>query len=191
MLKTVRLHLTFVLLLLVILLMQGCAYLRDRGNDAMDMVDIGITVNDRWKPQFGLYLDFFSLLPLGYSRVEAKSIGIGNSQIGLLDFEHASWGALAWGSEKKGSGTFNPLDPHQARSDQTGETARPRYNAGIARLRAEDNPPPTLQFFECDRILHLGWIGFHATVRPLDIFDFILGWTTIDILGDDDLDMSE
>ena len=165
--------------------LSGCAYMVDRGHDAQDILDIGIVVSDDLRPEFGLYLDFFSVLPIGYADVEGKSFGMGNRQMGMLDFEHRSWGTIVWGSEQKGSGEFDPGDPHQARPDQADETERPRFNAGLPRVMAEDEDPPALQYLECDRVLYLGWIGIHATIRPFDIFDFLLGWTTLDMMGDD------
>jgi hypothetical protein len=177
-----------VLIGFILLINSGCApgYMQDRGNDALDIVDLGVIVNKDSKPQLGLYFDFFSITPIGYANVEGTSFGIGNRQVGKMDFINDSWGVIAWGSERKGRGTFNPRDPHQARPDQAGLEEWPRFNAGIPRLIAEDNSPPVLQYFECDRVIHLGWIGMYMTVRPLDIFDFLLGWTTIDIMGDDE-----
>jgi hypothetical protein len=29
------------------------------------------------------------------------------------------------------------------------------------------------------------WLGLHLGFNPLELIDFILGWTTIDIFGDD------
>ena len=173
---------------LTAILSSGCAYLQDRGNDAMDIVDIGIAVNKKVKPNFALYLDFFNITPLGYANVDdAVSLGIGNRQIGALDFTHQSWGVLAVGAENKGSGEFNPADPRQARLDQQDLTERPTYDVGFVGSFSGEQPPPDMQFIECDRILYLGWIGIHATMRPIDLIDFVIGWTTIDILGDDDL----
>jgi hypothetical protein len=157
----------------------------DRGRDALDMVDLGITINTHARPDFAVYGDIFSLIQLGYAHVDGKAIGIGNRQIGVLDHEFKNWGALVWGSEQKGSGAFDPTDPHQARPDQHELTERPRFDVGLLRLGESDNPPPAVQFLEVDRGFHLGWIGIFATVRPLDIIDFVLGWTTIDIIGDD------
>ena len=44
-------------------LSQGCgsAYMRNRLNDALDIVDIGITVTPRQEPDFALFFDFFTL----------------------------------------------------------------------------------------------------------------------------------
>jgi len=171
-----------------LLLNSGCApgYMQDRGNDALDVLELGLTVNKDSKPQLGFYFDFFSLFPLGYAKVEGTAFGLGNRQAGKLDYLNNSWGVVVWGSEEKGIGIFDPRNPHQARPDQADLEEWPQYNVGLPRLIIEDNPPPDLHFFECNRGIHLGWIGFYMNVRPLDIIDFILGWTTIDMLGDDE-----
>jgi hypothetical protein len=172
-------------LALATMLTSGCAYLGNRTHDALDMVDLGITINPEPGPEFSLYADFFSVLPIGYANVDGFAIGIGNRQIGIMRHEYKNWGLLVAGSEKKGSGKFNPADPHQARPDQRDLTERPRFANGLLRLPFTAEPPPGLQFLEADRGYHLGWIGVFAAVRPVDIIDFVLGFATIDILGDD------
>ncbi len=171
-------------------LFSGCAYLKNRGNDALDIMDLGISVNDRIEPQFGLYIDFFNILPLGYSNVEGKCIGLGNRQAGWLYYADKSWGVIFWGKEKKALGELNPLDPHRTREDQRDTKEWPSYNVGLVRMFSEDDSPPTLQFIECQRVLHLGWIGIFFHLRPVDLADFIVGWTTLDIAGDDHIKQS-
>ena len=176
---------------LALLLNSGCAstYMRDRGNDALDIMDIGVVINKDSKPQLGLYIDFFSLTPLGYANVEGTAYGIGQRELGKMDFANQNWGTLLWGSERKVLGQFNPHDPHQARPDQRQLTEPARYDTGIISIAKGDDPPPGLHFVECNRVLYLGWLGLYMTMRPLDIIDFVLGWTTLDILGDDQAHM--
>jgi hypothetical protein len=181
----IKFALFHLLFMVCLCLSSGCAYLKNRGNDALDIMDLGFTVNDRIEPQIGLYIDFFNILPLGYSNVEGKIIGFGNRQAGWLDHADNSWGVIFWGREMKALGEFNPKDPHRTRKDQRDLTQWPYYNVGLARMISEDDIPPTPQFIECQRVFHFGWIGFIAHLRPVDLADFILGWTTLDIVGDD------
>lgn len=178
-------------LFVVASIQSGCAYMGDRGHDLLDITDFGITVTDKAQPDFGLYLDFFNITPIGYSAIDGKVLGWGNRQIGWLDYHDHNWGALAWGSEQKGTGEFDPRDPHQTRLDQVDAKEPPRYDAGIARLIAEDNPPPPLQYIQCERGLHLGWIGVHLTFRPFETIDFLLGWTTLDMMRDDEKNLEK
>jgi hypothetical protein len=160
--------------------------MRNRINDLADIVDVGITVTPQAEPQFGLFFDFYNFLPFGYVDVNGKILGLGNRQLGWSDFEMKAWGLLAWGRKKYGTGKFNPADPHQARSNQRGLTERQTYDVGFVGSFAGKNPPPELWFMDCGpRILHLGWIGLYETSRYPDLLDFILGWTTLDILRDD------
>jgi len=54
-----------------------------------------------------------------------------------------------------------------------------------------ENTPPPLQFVQCNRIIHLGYVAVVFNLRPADMLDFILGWSTLDIIGDDDLKDSD
>jgi len=177
-------------LIAAVMLLQSCTYLKNRGNDALDIVDIGITVTPSVKPDFALYFDFFNMTPIGYSTVDGKLLGIGYRQAGALDYQAHNWGVLAYGSEKQGAGVFNPNDPRQARAGAEPAKPWPAYDAGFVRVFAEDNPPPKFHYMECTRQIHLGWIGFLMDFRPVDLLDFIVGWTTIDFLHDDHIPVS-
>jgi len=172
--------------LIICTILSGCAspYMKNRGNDLADIVDVGITANGG-KPQFGLFLDFFNITPLGWSGVETTKIGLQHRHFGVMPYENKSWGLLLWGEELRGAEEFNPLDPHQARRDQSDLTERPAFDAGIVSLIEGDETPPVVQFLECERGFHLGWIGLQVTCRPVDLLDFIIGLATLDILGDD------
>ena len=182
---------SFVMVITTSFFLNGCnTYLRNRGNDTLDMVQIGFTFNDSIKPQFGLYMNHFASLPLGYSKVQSKFLGIVDRHIGWMDYENESWGALVWGDEKKGGGEFNPFDPHVARPDQINNLERSSYTVGLLRYMKNQAPekPPVRQYISCNRILHLGWIGIIFNSSPVDIFDFFLGWLNIDIMKDDIVD---
>jgi len=168
-------------------LQSGCTYLTKRGNDAADIVNLGITVTPRLKPEFAFYFDFFSLTPIGYANLDNKMFGIFNRNYGLMDYEEESYGAVVYGREMKVAGEFNPKDPHQAHTDQTDVKERPKFDIGLGGITSGENPPPPLHYLECDRAVHLGWIGIRNTMRPFDLVDFVLGWTGLDIMGDDNI----
>lgn len=181
-----------VVLLAALVMPAGCTYLANRGRDAIDIVDIGLTVSK--KPGFALYVDFFNITPVAVSHVDGTYLGIGNRQFGALDHKDRAWGALLWGSEQVNTGEFDPDNPHLIspgkvrQMREAGEPLpeqAPRYNVGLVRMVAQDNSPPGPTFLSCRRTIHLGWIGIHNIMRPIDLLDFILGWTTIDIVGDD------
>jgi len=189
--KTIR---SVILMALAAGLCSGCAYMRDRGHDAVDVFEIGLTFSR--KPQFALLpVDYFNLIGLGYSGVEGTYVGVGNRRVGIMPIkDDHSYGLLFWGKDALKIGKFNPKDPHEVwvkemeRLSAEGKplpTARPDYNKGLIRLPLEGNAPPPLTFMQCRRNIHLGWIGLHGTFRPLDLFDFLLGWAKIDLIGDD------
>lgn len=175
---------------LVLLLMSGCAYMKNRGNDAMDMAGFGVTVNKNLKPQFRLYANLF-VVPLGYGNVDdATLIGWGNRNIGIHDFEAHEWGALLTGEEVYGVGPFNPADfrqvsPVYKKNSPDAPDERPEYKVGMLPLILDKEPRNWAKYVECNKGFHLGWIGLYFPCRPLDMVDFLVGWTTIDILNDD------
>jgi len=176
----------------VLALSTGCGYLENRGNDALDMIELGLTLSKR--PYFALHQDYFNLLPHGYSRVRGAYVGLGARQFGVLDFDDETWGALVWGSKHLQIGELNPRDPHQVwlsdmRKLKAAGKPLPvrtqRYNDGVVRMVREGHPPPWPTFVSCRRNLHLGWVGLFASMHPVEIIDFIVGWTSLDIVGDD------
>ena len=166
------------LLFLLLIGSSGCAYMQHRGEDALDILDVGITISNHARPDFALFVNFWNILPLGYAHVDGKLIGIGNGQAGVLDFAHRdSWGVLLWGAEER-----------SVADDVTTPPGPQRYAQGALRLAlGAENTPPAHQYFDCDRTLHLGWIGIHLRIKLDDLADFILGWTTLDIMHDDGL----
>ena len=171
----------------LLLQLTGCTYMKARGRDAMDMFDVGITVNDSVVPQFGCYFDQFTVIGIGYSHVDCKVLGVVNRHAGFMNYKNHDWNALVWGSKQDGAEPFNPADPRQARQDQRNLKERPAFDTGFVREIPSENTPPPLQFAQCNRIIHLGYVGVIFNVRPGEILDFILGWSTLDIIGDDDL----
>lgn len=173
----------------------GTTYMRNRGNDAKDIIELGVTTSDLDDPGFALYMDGWNVIPLGVSKVDGKYNGLGSRQFGHLDFHDDSWGALAWGSVETQIGEFDVNDPHQVWIEDmdklraAGEplpTQMPRYNQGFVRLPMEDNAPPYPSFCPCGRKhIHLGYIGVFFGIHFCEALDFVLGWTTLDIMRDD------
>ena len=56
--------LVLAVVLATLVLSSGCAYMKDRGHDALNIFDIGFTVTKQ--PHFGIYAGFNSILALGY-----------------------------------------------------------------------------------------------------------------------------
>lgn len=171
------------------ILSTGCNYMHHRGEDAMRIVDLGITVTPHLQPNFEVYCGFVGALPFGVSYMDdAKLLGIGNNQAGYLDYENKSWGVGLWGSSKQGAGEFDSKDPYQARADQADLTERPRFNMGPVAILAEGNGPSLMGYAECDKGVHIGWIGLVLNCRPVALIDFLVGWSTFHVDGHWDSD---
>lgn len=167
------------LLLFLCLAAPGCMYLHDRGRDALDIFDVGITVSNHLRPDLGAFVSFWNILPIGFAHVEGKLVGIGNGRVGVLDFVHdRTWGAVIWGAEQHGVADGVRVTPE----------GPPRYDQGALRLAlGAERSPPGHQYFDCDRTFHLGWLGIHLRIKLDELADFFLGWTTLDIMKDDGL----
>jgi hypothetical protein len=89
-------------------------YLLDRVEDALEVVDIGVTVSE--EPGIAFYGSFASLTPVGVGYVDGHFIGLGGGQLfglptrrpGWTRFYLSAFGALAWGYEELGWQAFDP-----------------------------------------------------------------------------------
>ena len=161
----------------------------NRGNDLSDMFELGITLTPRLKPTFAARIDAFNVISLGYSHADLMMFGWSDRNLGKLRLRDEFWGAFAWGKAKLWIGPAG-----DAESAPIGtwlpETSRPwdgrePFTVGFAGAFAGTPRPVKRSFGECPKLVHLGWIGLYANGSPLDWVDFVLGWTGLDIGGDD------
>jgi hypothetical protein len=150
----------------------GCTYLTHRGEDALDIVDVGVSLSSR--PGFALYYDFVPVIPIGYGHVDGTFAGLGGGRFGVMPHYERSMGAVLWGREEVGFGRFDADDPRSVNSQRV----------GLVGLAQRPVPGPDYMI-SCPHYLHLGWIGLVGTPRYLQMLDFLLGWTTLDICSDD------
>jgi hypothetical protein len=188
--------------LVLLLSIEGCAYLKHRANDFTEIVDIGFTTSK--KPYFALFADELSILPVGYAHVDGHFVGWGGGQVGKTTHAVHSWGALVSGSEElgwhrkyEGEGGAKEAEANEAWRNKKGfieQTAGvTMYVDGTVRFlrgdmfEGQNQPDHSLS---CLHYIHLGWFGIVVNVRTLDILDFLLGWFGIDFgrldLGGDD-----
>jgi len=172
-----------------VIVTTGCSYLQNRGNDLLDVMDVGISITDQTRPDFRLYINPF-LFSVGYGNVDGKLIGLGNRHFGIHDFEAHEWGTVLTGQQRYGAGPFDPEDPRQVwptynKDDPQTPKERPTYKTGPLPLLKCEEPTTWTKYVECDKGIHLGWIGIHIPCRPLDLVDFVVGFTTLDIMKDD------
>jgi hypothetical protein len=95
---------------LALFLLQGCAqreggvfgFLNSRVKDALEMVDVGITVTTT--PQWTLYAALLSSTPVGSGDVDGYFVGVGGGDIGVMRIRYNHIGLGVWGRERVGWG---------------------------------------------------------------------------------------
>lgn len=152
---------------------SGCAYLSDRGNDALDIFDVGLTVTS--EPRLAAYCGFQSLIAIGYSDVDGKMIGIGDRRVGVIDFRHNAAGIVLEGYEQLGVGSNFDL------SDEDSPVKR---GIGLGLIYG-GYPDSFMGALNCPKFVHIGFIGCNMNCKLGELVDFLLGWTTLDIANDD------
>ena len=159
-----------VVVLVGLLACTGCTYVQNRGQDFTDIFDVGVTVSA--KPQFSLYAGFLNILSLGYSDLDGTLLGMAGRHYGAVDARQNAAGLLLWGREQFGYEDFDADDP---------DSPTP-WGVAIAGRGAR---PPLAQVVNCPKMLHLGWVGLTVNCKLGQLADFLIGWTTLDIMGDD------
>ena len=155
---------------------QGCAvgqYFQHRGEDALEMVDVGLTITK--KPCIGLYWNSLDLLVAGYSNIDGYFVGWGGGQMGVTRHYNKCYGLIV-SHEEVGWGTFD-------KTDKSTLHVRNGGLLGLASLAGRSTPdytPACVHF-----IPHIAYVGLVWNARWTEILDFALGWTTLDIGGDD------
>lgn len=153
-------------------LLSGCAYFKDRGNDALDILDIGITFSA--EPHVGIYGDFQSIATVGYADIEGKMLGVGNRRVGWLDMDYDCAGGGIEGRERWAYGDYE---------------ANPEINqeqgVGVGMLY-HGVPRTAPKGLNCAKFAHLFFIGVNVNCKIGEVLDFVLGWTTLDIGLDDE-----
>ena len=160
-------------LVLALPALTGCAYLRHRGNDAAEMVDIGVTWTKT--PYFSIHACGMGIVSAGAGKVNGHFAGLGGNQFGVTRHYHKDLGLVLWSYDELGWGDdFDPEKP---------ETLDAFHVGPIGWIGYPDRRPPYA--LACVHYLHLGYGGLVANIRYMEMVDFLLGWTTFDICGDD------
>ena len=167
-----------ILLLAVLMLastaFSGCAYMKKRSNDALDILDIGVTFTK--EPRFAVYGGLQSLVGVGYSNVDGKMAGVGDRHAGWLDMRYHSAGSVLEGREQWAfDGDYDP-------TDEDSPTTR---GVGLGLIYG-GYPDTFVGALNCPKFVHLGFIGININCKIGQVLDFILGWTTLDIGRDDE-----
>jgi len=154
---------------------SGCTYLQYRGEDALEMMDIGITVS--YKPGLAVWFAApFSLVAAIGGHVDGYVIGIGGGRPFFTPHYLNAIGFVAFGFEEIGWGwEFDKDKPETLYRTYQGALGIP-----VSLFLARPAYVPT-----CTHEVHLGFIGVIANLRYMEVLDFILGFADLDIAGDD------
>jgi hypothetical protein len=153
--------------------LTGCGtYLQQRGRDARQMVDIGITRSE--KPCTAVFLCGVSLIGVGAGHFEGTFSGIGGNQVGTTKCYYRNRGLLLWTYEEIGWGDYDVTKQ---------DTLYTYYGAILGWVQHIPRRPAYAP--ACNHFIHFGRRGVVFNFRYLEILDFLLGWTTLDLCGDD------
>ncbi len=152
--------------------LSGCTNLQHRWEDALDMIDVGVTFTKT--PQIAVYKACSPVFAFGYGKVDGSFLGLGGGQVGLLRHHLEGIGLALWGEQRVAFGEFDLDDPRTLNHQRSGP------------LGKKSAPYPGPEYMLCcvDH-LHLGWIGVVLNARWLQMADFALGWFGADICHDD------
>lgn len=158
--------------------LSGCTNLQHRWEDALDMIDVGVTFTKT--PQIAVYKACSPVFAFGYGKVDGSFLGLGGGQVGLLRHHLEGIGLALWGEQKVAFGEFDLDDLKTLNHQRSGP------------LGKKSAPYPGPEYMLCcvDH-LHLGWVGIVANARWLQMADFALGWFGADICNDDGKERGE
>jgi len=152
--------------------LPGCSHPEQRIEDALDMADLGLTFSK--KPEFAAFKGCAGALSVGFGDVEGYFVGLGHGKLGVTSFSHEGLGLALWGEHKTRFGDASNDDAGAQGFQKTGVL-------GLADgpIVGPDQEPA------CIQQLHIGWAGVVANANWLQVADFLLGCTGIDICFDD------
>ena len=170
---------TVLALAVILMASQGCntavgRYFQYRGEDALEMADVGLTITK--KPSVGLYWNSLDLLVFGYSDIDGYFVGLGGGQIGMTRHYNKCAGLMV-SEERVGWGNFDKTDPNTLSIRNGGLLGFASLMGGKS---TPDYTPACVHFFP-----HIAYVGFVWNARWTQMIDFMLGFTTLDLAGDD------
>jgi hypothetical protein len=144
---------------------SGCAYFGDRGRDLADVVTV--SVEDH---KYGC--SALVILPLGLEYANGHGYGLRDGYAGAYQY---SENVLTFGYAALWYARFQPDMDTRGKSYSSTSSPHP-------------NPPVDKPFLYCGTVgASIGlYYGIRVGVNWLELTDFLLGWTTCDVLLDDE-----
>jgi hypothetical protein len=166
-------------------LSMGCSsalrYAQYRGEDALEMIDLGLSITTT--PQVGLYWNSLDILVAGYAKLDGYFLGWGGNQLGWTRMHAHCWG-LGYGYQEIGWGDYDLSDPDTLYID----------NGGIPGFFMSPMPgvPGNIPAYTpaCVHFIpHIAYVGIVWNARWWEIIDFVAGFSTLDLSGDDGVEI--
>ena len=82
--------------------LQSCTYLQYRGDDALDMLEVGLTVTET--PYWSGYFCVLSLANFGAGHIDGHVLGMGGGRVGWIRHYQKTAGTVLWSYEELGWG---------------------------------------------------------------------------------------
>jgi hypothetical protein len=178
---------------LVLVLGSGCVYFMDRGNDFVDMFGVRLTGNFGWGLEANVRATELFQTGIGWS--EKYAIGFNGRHYGTykeqsytLPFTPSDWVPWIYPTPIANAravkrepilGNFPAID--SSRHIWLG------YPSDVAFTKDGEPTKYDRRYDEIGFSVYALIIGVEAEVRLVEIFDFVLGIFTIDMMGDDQL----
>jgi hypothetical protein len=96
---------------------SGCSYVRYRVEDALEVVDVGITVSKQ--PTIGLYWNSLDIFPFGYSNINGYFVGYGGGHPVAMRHYNKCVG-FGYAYQEIGWGDFDKDDPETLNRNYAG-----------------------------------------------------------------------
>jgi hypothetical protein len=156
---------------------QVLTYAKYRAQDALEMVDVGFSITTT--PQIGLYWNSLDALTFGYCKLDGYFLGWGGNQIGFTRLHAHCWG-LGYAYEEIGWGDYDLTDPKTLYITNGGIPGYFLFWVPGIPQKIPAYSPACVHFFP-----HIAYVGLVWNARWWEILDFLVGFSGIDLSGDD------
>lgn len=184
-----------ILILSLLPCFSGCAYLHDRGRDACDMVTLSVEATGlNASVQMGPAV-------LGAGLAHGKGVGLRSGAMGAYEFGEVNLGIFGGKylvpgerdlDREKGYVSFYRFFPWIDGEDDDDRFDRELREGKSSWDDDEDENPFDMEVKEGEwfnafniECSVMAGLGARAGINIAEIMDFVLGWTTLDICGDD------
>ncbi len=156
---------------------QVLTYAKYRGQDALEMVDVGFSITTT--PQWGFYWNSLDALTFGWCDLNGYFLGWGGNQIGLTRL-HAHCYGLGYAYEEIGWGDYDLKKPWTLYITNGGIPGWSMFGVPGAPKKIPAYGGACVHFFP-----HLGYMGIVWNARWFEMLDFFVGFSGLDLAGDD------